>query len=60
MKPYIRSLRITVYDVPDYLAGGMIIGDLLREFPDLERDDILAVLAFAANRERRLIVDPVS
>lgn len=56
-KPCIRGLRITVYDVLDYLAGGMTEDELLHEFPDLEREDIRAVLAFAADRERRLIAD---
>jgi len=53
-KPCIRGLRITVYDVLDYLAGGMSEDELLADFPDLEREDIRAVLAFAADRERRL------
>ncbi len=53
-QPCIRSLRITVADVLDYLAGGMSEDEILGDFPDLERDDIRAVLAFAANRERRL------
>jgi len=56
-KPCIRGLRITVYDVLDYLAGGMSEDEILRDFPDLERGDIRAVLAFAADRERRLIAD---
>ena len=53
-KPCIRGLRITVYDVLDDLAGGMSFEALLEDFPDLERDDVLAVLALAADRERRL------
>jgi uncharacterized protein (DUF433 family) len=53
-KPCIRGLRITVSDVLDYLAGGMSEDDVLRDFPDLIRDDIRACLAFAADRERRL------
>lgn len=56
-KPCIRGLRITVYDVLDYLAGGMTEDEILRDFPDLEREDIRAVLAFAADRERRLVAD---
>lgn len=59
-KPCIRGLRITVYDVLDYLAGGMTEEQVLTEFPDLERDDIRAVLAFAADRERRLVSDPAA
>ncbi len=53
-KPCIRGLRITVYDVLEYLASGMSIEELLNDFPDLERDDVLAALAFAADRERKL------
>ncbi|MBU6367097.1 MAG: DUF433 domain-containing protein [Gemmatimonadetes bacterium] len=59
-KPCIRGMRITVYDVLDYLAGGMSEDDILADFPDLEREDIRAVLAFAADRERRLVADPAA
>ena len=54
-KPCIRSLRMTVSDVLGYLASGMSEDDLLRDFPDLTREDIRACLAFAAGRERRLV-----
>ena len=54
-KPCIRGLRMTVSDVLDYLASGMSEEDLLRDFPDLTREDIRACLAFAADRERRLV-----
>ena len=57
-KPCIRGLRITVYDVLEYLASGMTEGEILEDFPDLERDDIRAALAFAAERERRLVSLP--
>jgi uncharacterized protein (DUF433 family) len=50
----IKGTRITVYDVLEYLAGGMSEQDILNDFPDLTRDDIRACLAFAATRERRL------
>lgn len=53
-KPCIRGLRITVYDVLSYLAAGMSTDEILADFPDLERDDILAVLVFAANREKQI------
>jgi uncharacterized protein (DUF433 family) len=53
-QPVIRGLRITVTDVLEYLAAGMSEDDILRDFPDLEREDIRACLAFAAQRERRL------
>ena len=57
-KPCIRGLRITVSDVLEYLAAGMSEDEILAEFPDLERDDIRAALAFAADRERRLMAVP--
>lgn len=53
-KPCIRGLRITVYDVLEYLAAGMTEEQILADFPDLTKEDIRAVLMFAAERERRL------
>ena len=53
-KPCIRGMRITVYDVLDYLASGMSHEEILKDFPDLAEDDIRACLAFAADRERKL------
>ena len=58
-KPCIRGLRITVYDVLEYLAGGMTIEEIIADFPELTRDDIKACLAFAAERERKLFVAPI-
>ena len=55
-KPCIRGLRITVYDVLEYLASGMSHEEILSEFPDLTENDLRACLAFAADRERRLVV----
>ncbi len=54
-KPTIRGMRITVYDVLDYLASGMTEAEILHDFPYLTAEDIRACLAFAADRERRLI-----
>jgi len=54
-KPCIRDTRITVYDVLDYLASGMTEAEILADFPELEADDLRASLAFAADRERRLL-----
>jgi uncharacterized protein (DUF433 family) len=59
-KPCIRGLRITVYDVLDYLASGMTADEIVADFPDLTHDDIRACLAFAADRERRLVGLPVT
>ncbi len=53
-KPCIRGLRITVYDVLDYLASEMTEDEILADFPDLTREDLKACLAFAADRERKL------
>ncbi|MEK7444440.1 MAG: DUF433 domain-containing protein [candidate division NC10 bacterium] len=57
-KPCIRGLRITVYDLLEYLASGMSEDEILRDFPDLTREDIRACLAFAADRERKLVSTP--
>ena len=54
-KPCIRGMRITVYDVLEYLASGMSEDEIIRDFPELTREDIRASLAFAADRERRLV-----
>jgi uncharacterized protein (DUF433 family) len=54
-KPRVRGTRITVSDVLEYLAGGMSEDEILADFPELTRDDILACLAFAAQRERRIM-----
>ena len=51
-KPCIRGMRITVYDVLSYLASGMSYDEILSDFPDLTREDILASLEYAAERER--------
>lgn len=53
-KPCIKGTRITVYDILEYLAGGMSEDAILRDFPSLSRDDIRAALEFAAARERKL------
>ena len=57
-KPCIRGMRITVYDVLEYMAGGMSVDEILHDFPELTREDIQACLAFAADREKRLIILP--
>jgi uncharacterized protein (DUF433 family) len=55
-KPCIRGLRITVYDVLEYLASGMTPEEILKDFPYLTAEDIQACLAYAADRERRAMV----
>ena len=59
-KPCIRGTRITVYDILEYLAGGMTEAEILADFPSLTRGDIGAALAFAAARERRLAGSPTA
>jgi uncharacterized protein (DUF433 family) len=59
-KPCIRGLRITVYDVLEYLAGGMTQEELLADFPELTADDIRACLAFAADAGRRTTYVPAA
>ena len=54
-KPCVRNTRIAVYDVLDYLASGMSEDEIVKDFPELTREDIRACLAFAADRERRLV-----
>ena len=51
-KPCIRGMRVTVYDVLDYLASGMTQEQILQDFPYLTAEDIRACLAYAADRER--------
>jgi uncharacterized protein (DUF433 family) len=57
-KPCIRGMRITVYDVLDYLASGMTEQQILEDFPELTATDIRACLEFAADRERKLVSIP--
>lgn len=51
-KPCIRGLRISVYDILEYLASGMSNKEILDEFNYLTNTDIQACLAYAADRER--------
>jgi len=59
-KPCVRGTRITVGDVLDYLAGGMSEPELLVSFPQLTHEDVRACFAFAAERERRVMVVPTT
>jgi uncharacterized protein (DUF433 family) len=54
-RPCIRGMRITVYDVLEYLASGMTYQEILDDFPCLTQDDILACLSYAAERERSTV-----
>jgi uncharacterized protein (DUF433 family) len=59
-KPCVRGLRITVYEVLEYLASDMSEAQILEDFPDLTREDLKACIAFAADRERRLLTVPAA
>ena len=53
-KPCIKGTRITVYDVLEYMAGGMSENEIVADFPSLSREDIRAALSFAAAQGREL------
>ena len=55
-KPCIRGMRMTVYDVLEYLASGMSKEEILQDFPYLTEEDILACLAYAADREQQQLI----
>jgi uncharacterized protein (DUF433 family) len=52
----VRGPRIAVHDVLSYLAAGMTVDEVVEDFPPLTREDVLACLAYAADRERRTLV----
>ncbi|GAB2694943.1 DUF433 domain-containing protein [Mucilaginibacter koreensis] len=55
-KPVIKGTRITVYDILGWLAAGLTHQQILEDFPQLQEQHILACLAYAANKERKLKV----
>ena len=57
-RPCIRHMRIAVADVLGWLAAGQTHEQILDDFPELTEDDIRACLAYAADRERRLVTAP--
>ncbi|MCG6860418.1 MAG: DUF433 domain-containing protein [Chromatiaceae bacterium] len=57
-RPVVRGLRITVYDVLGWLANGMTADEIIEDFPELEKEDIQACLAYAADRERHAVTIP--
>jgi uncharacterized protein (DUF433 family) len=54
-RPTVRGMRIAVADVLGWLASGMSHDEIMSDFPELTEDDILACLAYAADRERRML-----
>ena len=59
-KPCIRNLRITVYDILEMLASGMSYSEILEDYPKLTQDDIFASLQYAADREHKTTLVPMS
>lgn len=55
-KPVIKGTRITVYDVLQWLASGMSHEQIIADFPQINEKQILACLAYAANKERDIKV----
>ncbi len=53
-KPSIKGTRISVYDVLSWYASGMTLQDILEDFPQLNKDQVLACLSYAAEKERKL------
>ncbi len=53
-RPCVRGTRISVYDVLGWLASGMSHSDIVEDFPELNNTQILACLAYAAERERKV------
>ena len=58
-QPCIRGMRMTVYDILEYVAGGMTFEEILDDFPYLTMEDILASIAFVADRKRRFALVPL-
>lgn len=52
-RPCIRGMRISVYDILDWLASGMTNDEILKDYPELEREDIEAALRFVGERESK-------
>ena len=55
-KPCVRGLRITVYDILNMLAEGMSFEEIMSDFPRINKEDTLACLAYAADREHKTTI----
>lgn len=53
-KPVINNTRISVYDVLSWLANGMSMEEIIEDFPELNKDQIKACLAYAADKEHKI------
>ena len=54
-RPCIRGMRITFYDILGWLASGMSNQDILNDYPELTLEDLQAALAYAADREHKIL-----
>lgn len=52
-KPCIRGMRITVYDILSWLASSLTFDDIISDYPELTKEDILAALEYASKREQQ-------
>lgn len=59
-KPCIRGLRYPVETILELLSSGMTHDEILADYPDLERDDLLAVLTFATQLAKTKRLQPVT
>ncbi|NEN88126.1 MAG: DUF433 domain-containing protein [Okeania sp. SIO3H1] len=59
-KPCVRGLRITVYEVLEYLASEMTEAEIIDDFPDLTREDLKACIAYAADGDHQFMTAPLS
>ena len=53
-KPCIRGMRITVCDILGWLASGMTSEEIVKDYPEITEQDVIAVLAYAADREHKI------
>ena len=56
-KPCIRGMRITVEDILLWLASGMSFEDIILDFPELNKEDIMVALEFSANQQKKIFYD---
>jgi uncharacterized protein (DUF433 family) len=55
-RPTIRGMRISVYDILGWYANGLTTQDILNDFPELAAEDLQAALAYAADREHKILI----
>ncbi len=53
-KPCIRGMRITVYDILSWFASGMSEREIIKDYPELNKEDLKAALSYAADKEHKV------